>query len=84
MITSETTKTADGTLRPGWFDFARYHLGNRWVLLVLCGLVVVVGVALNWGWLVAAGIAPVLVAVAPCAIMCALGLFGMKMMGGSK
>ncbi len=83
-MTSDTTKTADGSLGRSWFDFARYHLANRWVLLVLGGLVVVVGVALNWGWLVAAGIAPVLVAVAPCAIMCALGLCGMKMMGGSK
>jgi len=54
------------------------------MLLTLGGLVVIIGVALNWGWLVAAGIAPVLVAVAPCAIMCALGLCGMKMMGGSK
>lgn len=30
--------------------------------------------AVNWGWLVAAGIAPVLLAVAPCALMCGLGL----------
>ena len=80
-MTSDTTKTADGSLGRSWFDFARYHLANRWVLLVLGGLVVVIGVALNWGWLVAAGIAPVLVAAAPCAIMCALGLCGMKMMG---
>ncbi len=83
-MTSDTTKTADGSLVRSWFDFARYHLASRWVLLTLGGLVVIIGVALNWGWLVAAGIAPVLVAVAPCAIMCALGLCGMKMMGGSK
>ena len=83
-MTFDTTKTADGSLGRGWLDFARHYLGNRWVLLALGGLVVVIGVALNWGWLVAAGIAPVLVAVAPCAIMCALGLCGMKMMGGSK
>src|SRR5258707_12886860 len=83
-MTFDTGKTADGSLRRGWSDFARYYLGNRWVLLALGGLVLIIGGALNWGWLVAAGIAPVLVAVAPCAIMCALGLCGMKMMGGSN
>ncbi len=84
MTTSDTTKTADGSLRRSWSDFVRDHLGNRWGLLALGGLVVAIGIALNWGWLVAAGIAPVLVAAAPCAIMCALGLCGMKMMGGSR
>ena len=84
MTTSETTKMTDVSLRPSWSDFTRHHLGNRWVLLALGGLVVIAGLALNWSWLVAAGIAPVLVAAAPCAIMCALGLCGMKMMGGSK
>src|SRR5258708_31458718 len=83
-MTFDATKTADGSLRGGWSDFARYYLGNRWVLLALGGLVLIIAGALNWGWLVAAGIAPVLVAVAPCAIMCALGLCGMKMMGGSN
>ena len=83
-MTFDTTKTADGSLRGGWSDLARSYLGNRWVLLALGGLVLIIGGALNWAWLVAAGIAPVLVAVAPCAIMCALGLGGMKMMGGSN
>jgi hypothetical protein len=30
--------------------------------------------ALGWEWLTAVGIAPLLVAAAPCLIMCALGL----------
>lgn len=38
------------------------------------------GVALNWGWLVAAGLAPRLVLLLPCAIMCALP-FCMKRYG---
>jgi membrane protein DedA with SNARE-associated domain len=33
------------------------------------------GLALNWSWPVAAGVAPLLVALAPCAAMCALGLW---------
>ena len=32
------------------------------------------GMALNWGWLTAIGLAPVLVSLAPCAVMCGLGL----------
>ena len=63
---------------------ARYYLGNRWVLLALGAGGLVIGAALNWGWLVAAGVAPILIALAPCAVMCALGLCAMKMMGGPK
>jgi hypothetical protein len=41
------------------------------------------GMALNWGWLTAIGLAPVLVSLAPCAAMCGLGLC-MKGGSGSK
>jgi hypothetical protein len=60
------------------------YLSSRWMLLAIGALVLIIGATLNWGWLVAAGIAPILIAVAPCAIMCGLGLCAMKMMGGSK
>jgi hypothetical protein len=65
-------------------NIARYYLGKRWALLALGGGAFAVGAALNWGWLVAVGIAPILVAAAPCAIMCALGLCAMKMSGRSN
>ncbi len=43
--------------------------------LTLSGITVVAtGLALNWSWLVAAGIAPTVLSLAPCAVMCALGL----------
>jgi hypothetical protein len=32
------------------------------------------GLALNWNWLTAVGAAPILIGLAPCAAMCALGL----------
>lgn len=32
------------------------------------------GLAFNWSWLIAIGIAPLLLVVAPCLAMCALGL----------
>jgi hypothetical protein len=41
------------------------------------------GLAFNWSWLVAAGVAPILLALAPCAAMCALGLCMSKMGGKS-
>ena len=53
---------------------ARKHLGNRFGLLAIAALVLGFGAYSSWGWLVAAGIAPLLLSVAPCAAMCALGL----------
>src|SRR3546814_3487322 len=53
---------------------ARYYLGGRRGLLILAGLAVAAGLALNWSWLVAVGIAPILIAGLPCLAMCALGL----------
>jgi hypothetical protein len=84
MTTIDTTKTADAAAARGWLQLARIYLGNRWVLLLLGGLLLIVGLFVNWGWLVAVGAAPVLLSLAPCAAMCALGLCSMKMMGGSK
>lgn len=52
----------------------RRYLTKRNLLALLAVAVVGAGLALNWGWLVAAGIAPILIALAPCAAMCALGL----------
>jgi len=60
------------------------YLSIRWVLLAIGTLVLIVSASLNWGWLVAAGIVPILIAAAPCAVMCAVGLCAMKMMGGPK
>jgi hypothetical protein len=38
----------------------------------------IAGVALNWSWLVAAGIVPLLVGILPCAVMCTLHLCSKK------
>lgn len=48
--------------------------GGRRTWLAVAAVALVGGVVLNWSWLVAAGIAPLLLAFAPCAAMCALGL----------
>lgn len=39
------------------------------------------GIVLNWGWLVAAGIAPLILAAVPCLAMCAFGLCADKLRG---
>lgn len=52
--------------------------------LVMFGTVVLaLGVAFNWSWLAAAGVAPLLLSVLPCVAMCALGLC-MNRMAGSQ
>ena len=73
--TRSTDNAADETYLTRDLIYAvRYYLGGRRGLLVLAGLALVAGLALNWSWLVAAGIAPLLVAALPCVAMCALGL----------
>jgi len=56
-----------------WISVLRFRLGTRG-LIVLAAVVIGAGLALNWGWVVAIGLAPILLAVLPCAVMCALGL----------
>ena len=61
--------------RSGWRSIGR----RGWLLITAVG--VAGGLYLNWGWAVAIGLAPILIAVAPCAVMCGLGLC---VLGGSK
>lgn len=57
----------------------RAAASTRRGLLTIAGVAIVGGLGLNWSWLVAAGIAPVLLSLLPCATMCALGLCAMQM-----
>ncbi|MDE2447250.1 MAG: hypothetical protein KGO94_13830 [Alphaproteobacteria bacterium] len=59
----------------------RSVLGNRFGLLAVGAVVLGLGAYSSWGWLVAAGIAPLLLSLAPCAAMCAVGMCAM---GGKK
>lgn len=74
MSSRETTPRVDAPLSQDLLQAARYYLGGRRILLVLAAAALVAGLAFNWSWLVAAGVAPLLIALAPCAAMCALGL----------
>lgn len=59
-----------------------YIQGKR-ALILIAVAIGVLGLALNWSWLVAVGVAPLLLAVLPCAAMCALGLCMNKVWGKS-
>jgi len=58
-------------------------LVSRRGLIVMAGLVIASGLAFNWDWLVAVGMAPILIATLPCLVMCGLGLCMNRMSGGS-
>jgi hypothetical protein len=58
------------------------RLPSRGTVLLFSLALLAAGAYLSWGWLVALGVAPVLLALAPCAAMCALGLC-MRNTGGS-
>lgn len=59
-----------------------HYLGGRRGIVVLALAGGGIGFYLGWGWLTAVGLAPVLLALAPCAAMCALGLCMSR--GGGK
>ena len=55
---------------------------SDWRVLGVVGLAVTgTGLGLDWDWLTAVGITPIIVSTAPCLIMCALGVC---MMGKSR
>lgn len=69
---SETSLSAD------IFRYIRYQLRGRRGLIVAATALGIPALWIGWPWLVVAGIAPLLIALAPCAIMCALGFCAMK------
>lgn len=84
MEKSETAKAPEISLTQQLIDVLRYWLSGRRGLIAVAVLAAVGGIVMNWGWLAAAGIAPIILAVLPCAAMCALGLCANKMMGGKS
>ena len=74
MTTSDPARPVQNSLASDIFSAARYYLGSRFGLLAIGALALGLGAYSSWGWLVAAGIAPLLLTFAPCAAMCALGL----------
>ena len=74
MTNSQSTTTAEGSLGRDVLYAARYYLGKRWTLIAVAGVAIALGLSFGgWGWLVAAGLAPILLATLPCLIMCGFG-----------
>src|SRR3546814_20920826 len=74
MTSPRLTGPSETTLTQDLLYAGRYYLGGRRGLLILVAVAILAGLALNWSWLVAVGIAPILLGVLPCFAMCALGL----------
>ena len=75
--TTDTAGMAPAARRPG----TRISFGRRGFILSAMALVAAV-LWLNWGWLTAIGAAPLILSLAPCAVICGLGICCMK--GSSK
>ena len=85
----ETPRAGDSSLGHDILAASKYgiyrlrtRLGTRG-LLILGAAVIAAGLALNWSWLVAIGVAPLLLTALPCVAMCALGLCMMPKGGKS-
>ena len=77
MTNLGSTRTDQNSLTSNVSSVVRSILGNRFGLLAVAAGVIVLGAYSSWGWLVAAGLAPLLLSLAPCAAMCALGMCAM-------
>ena len=76
-MNTRTLPTPPGATAPAGRRFAARlpsWLRNRWALILGVFALVGAGLALGWPWLAAAGLAPLVLAVLPCAAMCALGM----------
>lgn len=82
-MTTPSTRAGDTSLTRDLLSAARYYLLGPRGIVIMAVIAIVAGVAFNWSWLVAAGIAPILLAALPCAIMCGLGLCTRKLVGTS-
>ena len=70
----------------GVLGFLGPLLRDRRVLIVAALGLAVIGIGAGWSWVVALGLAPLILGVAPCLIMCALGacMMGKGMSGPSS
>lgn len=83
MTTTELTQERQAPPSRDVQSIVRSIFGGRRGPIAAGAAVAVAGLAFNWSWLVAAGIAPLLLSVLPCVAMCALGLCMNRMTGRS-
>lgn len=81
MSKSNSTKAENNSFTRDIISATRYYFGNRNALLALAAVALIGGLAFNWSWLVAIGLAPILLSTLPCLVMC---IFGVCAMCGSS
>ncbi len=62
---------------PSWRELGAAWRESRRAQIITGIAAVAAGMALGWNWLTAIGLAPVILSLAPCAAMCALGACAM-------
>lgn len=80
MQTAFDVKSSDiaaGSIRASTLYLMRRWLTGRRSLILAAIALTGGGLALGWNWLVAVGAAPLILSLAPCAAMCALGMCAM-------
>lgn len=73
-----STATPKGVPAQTIQTFFRHWLSGRRGVVVGGLVIVAAGLALGWNWLSAIGVAPIILSLAPCAAMCAIGACAMK------
>lgn len=71
-VTSRNGLPGRGIARIG--TIVRYALSHRFAMIAIAAALLAAGLWSSWGWLTALGLAPLVLALLPCAAMCALGL----------
>lgn len=74
MNTTDAKEDPARPLRRDLLDAARYYLRGWRGPVLLGALAIVAGAVLSWSWLLAIGIAPLILTALPCVAMCSLGL----------
>lgn len=83
MDMPDTAAPAASSLLRDWLYALRYWVRTRTGAIASLAMIAALGIGFGWSWLVAVGVAPILVAVLPCAAMCALGLCASRLGGRS-
>jgi hypothetical protein len=78
MTISDSPSSKNDPRTISLLERTRHALTGRRVLWAVAAVVAALGLTLRWNWLVAAGVAPVLVSLLPCAAMCAFGFCAFK------
>ncbi|MFC4171551.1 hypothetical protein ACFOYU_05695 [Microvirga sp. GCM10011540] len=79
----QTSSPSTTPVRPADVRVPAWLQGRRGLVLISATVALGGSLVMGWPWLVAAGIAPLLLTAAPCLAMCALGLCMKGMPGRS-